>query len=208
MKLFFDTEFTGLHKDTTLISLGMVSEYGHKFYAVFTDYNKSQCNTWIKENAIKHLSDLNGFNKNHLVTVEDNSSIVRGRLEYWLKTMLAVVGGDSIELVSDVAHYDMTLFINIFGTAFDLPKYIAPAVIDVNQMITDVLDVSLQQAFDISREELLEKLSPGSKLLKFQNKHNSLYDACVIMELYKELNALVDYKKMKLLNDIKKSLVK
>ena len=208
MKLFFDTEFTGLHKDTTLISLGMVSEYGHKFYGVFTDYDKSQCNTWIKENVIKHLSDLSGFDTNHLVTVEDNHSTIKLRLEHWLRMMLAVIGDESIELVSDVAHYDMTLFINIFGTAFDLPEYIAPACIDVNQMITDVFDVSLQQAFDISREELLEKLSPGSKLLKFQNKHNSLYDACVIMELYKELNALVDYKKMKLLNDIKESLLK
>lgn len=28
MKIFFDTEFTGLHKDTTLISIGLISELG------------------------------------------------------------------------------------------------------------------------------------------------------------------------------------
>ena len=31
MKIFFDTEFTGLHKDTTIISIGMISENGKKF---------------------------------------------------------------------------------------------------------------------------------------------------------------------------------
>ena len=39
MKLFFDTEFTGLHKDTTLVSIGIVSEDGKKFYAEFTDFD-------------------------------------------------------------------------------------------------------------------------------------------------------------------------
>ena len=28
MKIFFDTEFTGLHKNTTLISIGLVDENG------------------------------------------------------------------------------------------------------------------------------------------------------------------------------------
>ena len=53
--LFFDTEFTGLHKDTTLISLGIVSDDGKKFYAEFTDYDENQCDEWIEENVIKSL---------------------------------------------------------------------------------------------------------------------------------------------------------
>jgi DNA polymerase III epsilon subunit-like protein len=32
-KIFFDTEFTGLHQKTTLISIGLVSECGKTFYA-------------------------------------------------------------------------------------------------------------------------------------------------------------------------------
>ena len=55
MKLFFDMEFTGLHKETTPISLGIVSEDGKTFYAEFTDYDESQCNDWIKENVIYNL---------------------------------------------------------------------------------------------------------------------------------------------------------
>ena len=55
MKIFFDTEFTGLHKNTTLISIGMVDENGRTFYAEFSDYYESQCDKWIHENVIKHL---------------------------------------------------------------------------------------------------------------------------------------------------------
>ncbi len=34
MKVFFDTEFTGLRKDTTLVSIGMIAENGETFYAM------------------------------------------------------------------------------------------------------------------------------------------------------------------------------
>lgn len=53
--LFFDAKFTGFRKDTTFISLGIVSDNGKKFYAEFTDYNVEQCDEWIKENIIKNL---------------------------------------------------------------------------------------------------------------------------------------------------------
>ena len=55
MKLFFDMEFTGLHKNTTPISLGIVSEDGKKFCAEFLDFDVKQCGEWVKENGISHL---------------------------------------------------------------------------------------------------------------------------------------------------------
>ena len=55
MNLFFDMEFTGLHKNTTPISLGIVSDDGKKFYAEFCDYDREQCSDWILENVISHM---------------------------------------------------------------------------------------------------------------------------------------------------------
>ena len=52
---FFDTEFTGLRKDTTLISIGIVSDTGDRFYAELTDYDESMCNEWIEKNVLDHL---------------------------------------------------------------------------------------------------------------------------------------------------------
>ncbi len=59
MKLFFDTEFTGLHQATTLISLGIVAEDGRTFYAEFTDYDKSQVNDWLQKHIIDNLRLIN-----------------------------------------------------------------------------------------------------------------------------------------------------
>lgn len=52
MKVFFDTEFTGLHQGTTLISIGLVAESGEEFYAEFNDYDASQINDWIDINVL------------------------------------------------------------------------------------------------------------------------------------------------------------
>jgi hypothetical protein len=54
-KIFRDTEFTGLHQDTTLISLGLISEEGTTFYAEFTDFDKTQLEDGLKENVIKDV---------------------------------------------------------------------------------------------------------------------------------------------------------
>ena len=56
MKIFFDTEFTGLHQNTTLISIGLVSERGKTFYAELTDYDQTQLNDWLKDNVIANLT--------------------------------------------------------------------------------------------------------------------------------------------------------
>jgi hypothetical protein len=55
MKLFFDTEFTGLHQKTTLISIGIVADTGETFYCELDDYDKSQVDDWIKKNVISKL---------------------------------------------------------------------------------------------------------------------------------------------------------
>ena len=174
MKIFFDTEFTGLHKNTSLISLGMVDESGRTFYAEFTDYDKSQCDDWIQKNVINNL--INDSNK---IDYESDNWFVIGdkdfictMLKKWLKDY------DSVQLVSDCCHYDMVLFIDIFGTAFDLPENVCPACYDVNQLIAEYYGIILKTAFDLSREEII-----GESAIK-GDKHNALYDAKVIREIY------------------------
>jgi len=54
-KLFLDTEFSGLHQKTTLISIGIVSETGETFYCELDDYDETQCDKWIKDNVIAKL---------------------------------------------------------------------------------------------------------------------------------------------------------
>lgn len=182
MKIFFDTEFTGLHKNTTLISIGLVDENDRCFYAEFTDYDENQCDDWIKENVIKNLKHkgardihLKGYNPREDKTwVIGNKQEVYNVLYEWLLTY------DRIELVSDVCHYDMVLLIDIFGSAWDLPEFVNPSCHDINQDIANYYHISETEAFDKGREDILiehKKTITG-------NKHNALYDAKVIKEIY------------------------
>lgn len=180
MKIFFDTEFTGLHKDTTLVSIGMVTEDGSQFYAELTDFNPQQCDDWINENVIKHLcinqiKNAPYINNFHVGTKEDISK----SLSIWLKQFSLV------EFVSDVSHYDFVLLIDLFGTAFDLPDNVCASCYDINQDIARKYNISQKEAFDKSREDLLYH---AWKDKVKGNKHNSLYDAKVIRELYQILN--------------------
>ena len=58
MKIFFDTEFTGLHQDTTLISIGMIAEDGRELYCELNDYDKTQIDDWLKDNVICLIDKL------------------------------------------------------------------------------------------------------------------------------------------------------
>lgn len=176
MKVFFDTEFTGLHKDTTLISIGLVDGDGRTFYAEFSDYDESQVNDWILENVISHLKFTNStvpvinIYKDSW-EVYGNKAQVKEVLKDWLSKY------DKVQLVSDVCHYDMVLFIDIFGSAFDIPSNVCPFCYDINHDIAELCVISDAEAFDKSREELCYKTIEG-------DKHNALYDAKVIKEIY------------------------
>ena len=190
MVLFYDFEMTGLHKNTTPISIGIVSEDGKRFYAEFTDYDESQCNDWIKENVIKNLK-LAGMG----VGVSDTDEtpplrIVMGDKRYirqeaneWLRQF------NKIQFVSDVCHYDFVLLIDLLtngGTALDLPENISAVCHDLNMDIARHFHVSDREAFDMSREQIMNDLcGPGD--IVTGNKHDSLYDADVIRAIYEEI---------------------
>ena len=203
MKIFFDTEFTGLHKDTTLISIGLIDENGRTFYGEFSDYDESQCDNWIRENVIKHLKWCKEGPVEDFVNIYVNSWEAFGSKEY-IKIVLSewLSKYDEVELVSDCCHYDMVLFIDIFGDAWSIPDVVNPACHDINQDIAKYFDISEKEAFDLSREKFIEKvnidrqddqnnfdISEGEKIINIEgDKHNSLYDAKVIKEIYQIVN--------------------
>ena len=173
MKIFFDTEFTGLRKDTTLISIGLVAENGEEFYAEFSDYNDCLVDAWIKENVIDNLYCTKGITDapNYYYGTKWE---IREYLENWLRQF------SSVELVSDVCHYDMVLFIDIFGDAFSIPENVCPCCYDINQDIASYYGISLEEAFDMSREKIIE----DANIEISGDKHNALYDAKVISFIY------------------------
>jgi hypothetical protein len=198
-KIFFDTEFTGLHQNTTLISIGLISECGKTFYAELIDYDKTQIDDWLQKNVIENLEltdkitkSVGGYEKwisdkkNYSNALEmalaekDMSNfecigkipMVKNRLEKWLSQF------EEVEIWSDCLAYDWVLFNQIFGHAFNIPENVYYIPFD----ICTLFKIKGIDA-DISREEFCG----FSEIIEVQKKHNALFDAKVIKMCYERL---------------------
>lgn len=179
MKVFFDTEFTGLHQNTTLISIGLIDENDRTFYAEFGDYDHLQTDQWIQENVIKNLrfhDNLNtkkdwcniGANQN-ITESYGNREHIAAILQDWF------VKYDHVEMWSDCLSYDWVLFNQLWGHAFNIPKNIYYIPFDICTLFR-IKDIDP----DINREEFAN-MTEGAE------KHNALWDAKVIKECYQKL---------------------
>jgi hypothetical protein len=60
MKIYLDTEFTGLHPEAKLISIALVDETGDYFYAELTDtYRLEDCSPFVKSYVLPFLRNEN-----------------------------------------------------------------------------------------------------------------------------------------------------
>ncbi len=165
MRIFLDTEFTGLHAKTTLISIGLVAEDGSKFYAELTDYDESQLDDWLRDNVIANLDRPKTYDGTY---IKDNTENIQKCLSKWFSFF------DEVEIWSDCLAYDWVLFNNIWGHAFNIPKNIYYIPFDIcTLMKIKGIDP------DISREEFAEVTSGG--------KHNALFDAEIQMKIYNKI---------------------
>jgi DNA polymerase III epsilon subunit-like protein len=164
MRVYFDTEFTGLHQHTTLISIGMVDEDGREFYAESIDYDETQIDDWLRDNVIAHLRAT------EFVIVGKQERIAQS-VGRWLAEY------ESVEMWSDTLAYDWVLFCQLFGHAFSIPKnvYYIPFDLATLMKIKGVdPDVNRQQfaGIDGSRPSIV---------------HNAIHDARVIKACYDKL---------------------
>jgi hypothetical protein len=56
MRYWFDTEFDERSRNIDLISIGIVSEDGRRYYAVNADYDTSKANDWLKMHVLQQLN--------------------------------------------------------------------------------------------------------------------------------------------------------
>jgi DNA polymerase III epsilon subunit-like protein len=175
--IFLDFEFTGLHIKTTPISIGLITDCGHKFYAEFNDYDKTQCDEWINENVINKLSfnDYIHYLENNkdekIINIKNDKKTISESLNIWLKQF------KNIEFWGDSVSYDWLLFIDLIGmgkTMRKLPN-----------------NFESHQAYDIHTVLKINYHKPKENrhiILGIENKnqHNSLYDAEITMKLHEK----------------------
>lgn len=162
MKIFFDTEFTGLTKQSTLISIGFIAENGQTFYAEITDYDENLVDNWLRENVIANLGGAD---------VVGTKAEVAEAIRTWLAQF------ETVEMWADVLIWDWMLFCDLFGGAFSIPENVFYIPFDLATLLKDR---GINP--DVNREDFAGLKSEGQK-------HNALWDAKVCKACYEKLCA-------------------
>jgi hypothetical protein len=158
MKIFFDTEFTGLHQNTTLISIGMVTEKGDELYCELSDYDALQVDDWIANNVINNLNDTNPMESHQVKEAIEKFIAPYEKVEFW----------------GDCLSYDWVLFNQLWGHAFNIPSNVFYIPFDLCTLLKlKGIDP------DVNREAFA-----GLQVKSTHSKHNALWDAHVIRDCY------------------------
>jgi len=206
--IFFDSEFTGLTKDASLLSIGFVTlDSRYHFYVEFPWPLQWGPNEWMQNNVVANFSfrketyQLQGIDGGHTMPPEptDESIIEAGIFKSWFRPFflhwLEMVNNTpfifpdqrQFLFISDCAAWDWILFTDLITqgkSALDLPDQIHPAVYDIN---TDLHRI-FGNGFEQDRAELV-----GMKKI---TKHNALEDAKVIRETYLWIQEYDKYKEI------------
>ncbi|MCK5601944.1 3'-5' exoribonuclease [Candidatus Pacearchaeota archaeon] len=117
MRIFFDTEFIEDGKTIDLISIGIVTEDGRKYYAVSSEYDESKASQWVKDNVLSQIPDTHVRTSRKCIA-EEVVLFVEENPEFW----------------AYYADYDWVVLCQLFGTMMDLPDTWPMYCRDIKQM--------------------------------------------------------------------------
>lgn len=174
MKYFLDTEFieSAERKTIDLISIGIVSEDGRKYYAISNEFDPEKASDWVTENVLSKLPPKPGiFNPAEASIRELSESKAWKSREQIKQELLDFITPDEkgIEFWAGWAAYDWVVFCWIFGCMIDLPDGFPYYCNDVIQWLNQL---GLTRDF----------LPPEP-----ENAHNALDDAQWVKDAYKIL---------------------
>ena len=177
--IFYDAEFTGLRQHTTLISVGFSSTSGAEFYAEFTDYDRGQCDGWIRDNVLAHTRWLRDGEAGPRWSREGGLTLcLGGRAEVagWLAEWLGQF--PAVEIWADCLAWDWVLFCELFGGALHIPR-------QVFYMPHDLATLFRCRGLcaDTPRAEFAGLAQAGAA----GPRHNALCDARVVKACYQKI---------------------
>lgn len=164
MKYTIDTEFHDRgHNKMDLLSVGVVSESGHQYYAVVkdVDWEAVHKNVWLRDNVVPVLYDPRSV-KNQIVPYRTRKEIV-GELAVFFARDPAP------QFWAYFADWDWVLFCHLFGTLLEtLPQF-------------------PQLCLDIKQEMMRMRIPREALSPQATHEHNALNDAAWNMQILKEI---------------------
>lgn len=178
-RYFIDTEFIeGFHKPLfgkkrhfiDLVSIGIVAEDGREYYAISTDFNRSDADDWVKENVLDVLELESHLWKSEARIKEDLLQFFGCRQDehFWR------VGKDVPEVYGYYADYDWVVFCALFGRMIDLPKGFPMYCRDLKQIYDEK---NHWWKNEVNRSLSVTNLRDTLDYPKQDNEHNALDDA-------------------------------
>ena len=158
MKWFIDTEFNENGKTIELISIALVNEHGHGYYAISTEFDPAACNDWVKANVLTKLGERH-----------PDSDLWKSRSEIAEDVKGLLQRGGAPEIWGYFSDYDWVAFCQLFGCMIDLPDGFPMYCLDLKQEM---------HRLGVAREQLPEQAA---------NEHNALADAFWIRSAWLEL---------------------
>jgi hypothetical protein len=138
-KIYYDTEFLEDGKTIELISIGLVSEYGHEYYAVNSDapWDRIRSNRWLCDNVVRHLplsrelrhsAEFGG-----IFSVDNKSTSVKPEWVIANEVREFILAVPEPELWADYGAYDHVVLCQLWGAMIHLPKGIPMWTNDLQQ---------------------------------------------------------------------------
>lgn len=178
--IFYDAEFTGLHQNSSLISIGLITEQGQQFYAEFSDYNRSQLDGWLQANVLPYCRWLSMSSPPSEVIIErqpahwccfGSRQEVSKLLAEWLAQF------EAVQIWADCHAYDWVLFCELFGGSQHLPQQVSYMALDITTLFAAA------------------GLSPQTDRQQYAQmrikQHNALQDAQLAMACYQKLQTML-----------------
>ena len=134
MLIFLDTEFTDLHWQAKLISIGLIAENGRTFYAELLDtYQREDCNAFVCE-VVLPLLEGNEVQLTWLALAL--------RLGNWIESF-----EEPVTLATDIQDWDYSWIQKLFSTPETWPANLAskPTIL--------VFDADVGEKFNNAQEE-------------------------------------------------------
>lgn len=130
--VFLDTEFSDLCIDPKLISIGLVSDDAHEFYAELSgNYFPKDCSAFVQEAVLPHLEGGEAQMDMHELTL---------RLGNWLESF-----SEPVQLATDSLSWDWPWIQEIFSLPGTWPENVEGRPLILSQ--TPEFNLAVEQAF-------------------------------------------------------------
>jgi hypothetical protein len=133
-RFFYDCEFIEDGVTIDLVSIGVVDEEGHEFYAVSTEFDPRRAGPWVRERVLPKLPSPGD-------PVWCDRVTLRTRLMRFL-----TAPAQRVELWAWFAAYDHVAMAQLWGAMPDLPRELPRFTRDLRQRWEDVGRPKLPQA--------------------------------------------------------------